>query len=263
MNKLKKRIVQIIKDTDIDSSALFGDLVFENCFDKFALLITNQGDISVLCSKNNAKESRSVLYKISFIVSILDELSSNNSIICIPHSDKPDSFPSLYFKDKTIISLNGGWKDSYDIGNSLSLSIDSDKNTCSINNSKAPILSGEIINQIHLSNRINHYLSAYIYPTAALQRYIRNGYKTNEELGIHYSKVAVLIAVAIACASPIASVLVSNRIGKATIKEEQFKVLSEKTVIVDTILHQREPIFTLKQIETSNSVPNKIDKKKN
>lgn len=246
MKELKKKIIQVINNTDITSHSLFGDLVFKIVFNNNALIITPDDNICALSKNDKANDSHSLYLKINYVLSLLDELTRNSLIICIPHTDKPESFPSIYFKDKKDISIAGGsLNNKYQIGESLNLLIDTDNNSCIITRSNMTEYSGEMIKQTSLSRKIDHYFSSFIYPTYDLINYINKGYRTNEELSIYHSKVAIYVAVIVACLSPVLSILINNWIGQTTIKEEQFEILSDKTVVVDTILNQNNVSPTL------------------
>ena len=65
MKELKKKIIQVINNTDITSHSLFGDLVFKIVFNNNALIITPDDNICVLSKNDKANDSHSFYLKIN------------------------------------------------------------------------------------------------------------------------------------------------------------------------------------------------------
>ena len=253
--KLKKTIIKIIDSTPFNETKTFGDVLFDVVLDNIALVAFDDGDISVLTKEQ--KDQNDALLKISYVFSLLDELVKNNLALCIPQGTRNASLPSLYYKRKGDLSVSAKLN-TYDIGDSLSLEINRDDNYCAIRKGTQQIVSGSILENSGLSRRIEYYCNACIYPTSSLQKYIDNGYRTHEEFSLHLSKIAIRVAILVACISPIISVWISNKIGYTTIEKCQFTQLIRRadTNVITTSDSTTKQICDSSAIKLSSKTAN-------
>lgn len=253
MKDLKKSTISIIRETGINSNKPFGDLLFEKVFINFGIVLSNDKDICFLTKTGESDDVQSLYYRLNFVLSLLDDLSRNNLILHIPLNNQSQDIPSVFCKNKDDVTTDGCQLNTYNIGEGLLLKIDENTNSCMIFRDKKSFLSGVFLTNMFLYEKIKTYCDSLILPTLDLDQYIMQGYRTYGELSLHYSRVALIIAVIVACLSPLLSVFISNKLGYISIEKKQFSILSDKTIVVDTVLHQPKSVQTIVSIEPGNN----------
>ena len=97
------------------------------------------------------------------------------------------------------------------------------------------------VNIDFMADEIKHYLESRIFPTSAINHFIGHKFRTdndyNNQQALKTSRWSIRVAIFIACLSPLVTLWLSNKWGKATINESQYDGLlmkiDEKTTPVD------------------------------
>lgn len=94
-----------------------------------------------------------------------------------------------------------------------------------------------------------HFLNSIVYPTSGLKKYIRRGFRSEENYlsarANRISKISILVAIFIALASPFISVWWSNKHGIIRIDETQYQGFIKSIKIAKT----QYSLFTIIQLE--------------
>ena len=89
----------------------------------------------------------------------------------------------------------------------------------------------QAVNLDFLSDEIEQYLCSLIYPTNTLKRFIKQGYLSDNDYynneAQSLSRKSIIVALIIACVSPIVTLLLSNQWGVTTIIDSQYSSIGE------------------------------------
>lgn len=98
-------------------------------------------------------------------------------------------------------------------------------------NGKTAELS-QIVNIDFITEDVEHYLCGRLLPTAALQSFIDHGFLSENDYNNHQtlkiSRRSILVALIIACLSPIVTLWMTNKWGISTIEKTQYSTIIEK-----------------------------------
>lgn len=145
-----------------------------------------------------------------------------NHIIYVRQSERPVDVLLEGYRDKHLNSATG----EYDLGNGCSLKIE-DGTPIIMCSTNTPLQSHLDITS--LAADIEHFLLAYIYPTAALHDFIANDYLSKPDFqtkrSVSISRKSILVAVIIAVISPVVTIILGNKYGIATLNRQQFDTL--------------------------------------
>lgn len=101
---------------------------------------------------------------------------------------------------------------------------------------------------------IKHTLGSIVYPTQKIKDFFDNDFKTEDDIRYEQNKklsiraiILSVIAILIAIASPVASLLINNWKGHTTIDQKKFQILKED---IDSIKnYENKKNLTLEQIK--------------
>ena len=217
--------------TPVDVAAIYFDFKANCCY---------------LLHPNNDKNQQ--LQIVMELLSYLDYAIDNHILYAVTENNIPAGEYLLY--DGVMNMQQSAMMDAYNIGEGKLLRKNFKDGICIVK-AESPdevVLSATDIS--FLFDRLCYYCFSHISATKELDKFIKHDYLSPQDFysnrAICISVISIIVAVLIACVSPIIGVKVSNEWGKATLKECQYKRLvdeiqsSKNTLIIQrdtTIVH--------------------------
>lgn len=241
-----KKIVKIDISNPVD---ILGDVAADILFKKgkSAFFVNNENNKVALLLPPNTKSyiRKEEILLLTELLAVLQNLENKGLI----YVDDTYSLPQyLFYQGKDMFE-----KDQrpgvYKVSDQTILKYHNDSQVALMVNEEKLLCVTAVFEHIGLS--LARFLCSVVIPTRSLNDYVRRGFKTKEErntqLGLRYSIISMTIAVLIAAISPIISVLISNKYGFSTIREDQ----------MDSILKVSKPVYFVQSKDSVQQYCNK------
>lgn len=213
-----KHIVNTILECDLSKQEPLGGLITSTLFKDSALFISDSGECYPIVRGGDC-ELRAFILGLSEIVCVLDRLKECDAIYV--SSESSPSFGRLFYSKKEDGTFKKTGKvDTYHVNSNEVLIVKPDK--CEM------YCNGELVRQgtplcNDLGAKLAEYMSSCVYPTFNLQEFVRYGYRFSEQQSLRIGSISVIIAIIIACLSPVVTLLLSNIFGVTKLDKEQFE----------------------------------------
>lgn len=226
MEKLNKKIIKALAQKGFDDVKPFGQSVSHILFARGerALLHIN-GHYSILLSKNAdaTKELRTLAELLSYL-----HYMEQEHIIYVQYGETQSNDFVFYCgcdDMKKSSAIQG-----FELGDGVILKETAGSYQIRINGSTAVL--GQVVNIDFFTKEIERFLCGRLLPTAALQSFINHGFLSENDYNNHQALIishrSVVVALIIACLSPIATLWVTNKWGITTIEKSQYSTIIEK-----------------------------------
>lgn len=214
-----KNIVNAILKCDLSKQEPLGSLITSILFKDDALFISDSGECYPIVRGGDC-ELREFILGLSEIICIIDRLKECDAIY-FSSSDSSPSFGRLFYSKKEDGTFKKtGKADTYHVNSNEVLIFKPDK--CEMHcNGKLVRQGTPLCNE--LGAKLAEYMLSCVYPTFNLQEFVRYGYRFSEQQSIRIGSISVIVAIIIACLSPMITLLLSNRLGVTKLNKEQFE----------------------------------------
>ena len=239
MEQITQNAIKAIAALEISNNQSLGDIHTPIYFkkDQYALFFNSENqtvELLISSKKNNQDSVIRFFYQLTELLSILKELEANHLIYVLPQESTEPCI--LYYQDKQDFVLTQV-DSAISISPSLCLQCNPDGSHI-IRRNKQQILNGNELPSI-VFNDLRYFFNAIVFPTAGLHQYIKNNYCTFELYQVKkankFSKIGIIIAIAVAVISPILSVFISNKYGVSTLNGKQYNELIQSVYFRDTL----------------------------
>ena len=213
-------VIRQMAETDIKELMPFGIQYGSTLFpERKRAVVKEAGSFYLLLPEgSNKNEEFALLTELFSYLRYMEE----NHIVYVRQSERPVDVLLDGYRDKNLNSATG----EYNLGNGCSLKIEdgTPKILCSDNT-----LLQSLLDITSLTADIEHFLLAYVYPTATLHDFIANDYLSKTDFqakrSVNISRMSIIVAVIIAVLSPVVTIFLGNKFGIATLNKQQFDTL--------------------------------------
>jgi len=225
MESITKEVIKYIDNQGCCHDIYFGYNVASLLFPKgeMALLRIQKHYVILLPEGKDATDSIKCLIE---LFSYLKDMEGEHIIYVQQGSEQQDDF-ILYERCGDMRWIQASRK--YDLGDGSYLLEEGGRYHVVSKDGKKILIQNVIVD--FLSEEIERYFCGRIYPTTALKRYIERGFLIENE---YYNNTAqklslcsIVVALVIACLSPLIILWLSNKWGKSTITESQYSPMME------------------------------------
>lgn len=193
--------------------------------------------------KNDNEEQLQILIE---LLSYLDYAVANYIVYVVAENSLPNESYLFYERVRSLQSSN--IPDSYNIGGGLLLRKFINGEICIAdgNSPDEAILSA--IDISFLFDKLCYYCFSHILTTKALDNFIKHNYLSSQDYysnrAIRVSIISIVIAIFIACVSPLLGVKISNKWGETRINQNQYnKLVEEINSPNDIIIIQKDTVI--------------------
>lgn len=242
MDKIIQNTIKKIDKIDITKEVdLFGNVVADILLtnNHTAVYIDNDRhfvELFMLPDLTNEKKQETII-KFTELLAVLESLEKNKLVYVQNESLQGEYF---FYQGKQYFEKDQ-LPNTYKVGNGVVLRLQKDDDI--LMKDGKTIMSSTIITP-QIGNPLARFLCSSIIPTESLRKFIKRGFKSEEEsntqLGLRYSVISMTIAVLVAAVSPFFSVLVANRNGITTINQTQ----------LDSLLNKAKPVYVVTPIDS-------------
>ncbi|MBO5631535.1 MAG: hypothetical protein J5965_20900 [Aeriscardovia sp.] len=213
-------VIRQMAETDVKELMPLGIQYGSTLFPERKRAVVKEADCYYLLlpEGSNKNEEFALLTELFSYLRYMEE----NHIVYVRHSERPVDVLLDGYRDKNLNSAAG----EYDLGNGCSLKTEdgTPKILCSDNTTLQSDLD-----ITSLAADIEHFLLAYVYPTAVLHDFIANDYLSKSDFrakrSISISRISIIVAVIIAVLSPVVTIILGNKYGISTLNKQQFDTL--------------------------------------
>ncbi len=226
MENLNKKIIIKFAQQGFDEVKPFGQSVANILFARGErALLHIDGHYSILLESGTdaTKELRMLTELLSYL-----RYMEQAHIVYVQSGENHDNNFVFYSDCDDMKKLSA--KHGYDLGAGVVLNETLGNYQISDNDS-ATVLN-QMINIDFISEEVEKYLCGRLLPTAALQLFIEHGFLSendyNNRQALKISRRSIIVALLIACLSPIVTLWMTNKWGISTIEETQYSTLIEE-----------------------------------
>lgn len=221
-SKTVKNIIDIINKTKIKESQMLGVDISEILFnEKESALVIDDGRAILICA--NAEKSKEKIDILCELFSLMQYMEENHIIFVV----KQDIDNFVTFQHNANDLKEDGIPGEFNLGNSNRLIKQGGRYIVENNNGLAKLNHNTDLSFLY--DDCIRYFCSVILPTALMGEFISHNYMSaNDYLAnksITIARNSMIISVFVACLSPVASVLISNKCGYSTINKSQFDSL--------------------------------------
>ena len=242
MDKIIQNTIKKIDKIDITKKVdLFGNVVADILLtdNHTAVYIDNDHhfvELFMLPELTNEKKQE-IIIRFTELLAVLESLEKNKFVYVRNESLQGEYF---FYQGKEYFDKDQ-LPDTYKVGNGLVLRLQKEGDILMKDGKR--IMTSTIITP-QIGNPLARFFCSSIIPTESLKKYIKRGFKTEEErntqLALRYSVISMTIAVLVAAVSPFFSVMVANRKGITTINQTQ----------LDSLLNKAKPVYVVTPIDS-------------
>lgn len=242
-------VIKAIAAQTFEDNKPFGQAMSHLLFPKNQKALLYMDGHFILLLSNDADATNEIKNLIDLFSHI--RYMENEHIIYVQNGENQDADYLLYegCDDMRKLSILQG----YDLGCGYELKTEQDVYFVCLNDG-SKVLS-QNVNIDFLAEEIKKYLEGRIFPTIAVNRLIKQNYLSdndyNNQQALKISRNSILVALLIACISPLITLLLSNKWGKATINDTQFetilKNIGEKAISADTTVMRLQSMDTIQK----------------
>lgn len=238
MDELNATLLRKLNKTSPLGTPVFGDFISPECFHqgKSALVLSTD---SVYIIGDTQETVKAKFLQITELLSLLRYMEENH-IIYLLHQHQIDDLTILYQDCNDLKRQQDGLH--YEMGNGHQLYINGDIIEIHDGNN-TPILQHQL-EVSSLRTEIVNFLFAFVYPTAALEKFIEHDFLTENDyhnrLSVRLSRRSLWIAVFVAAISPLLSLCLGNRWGVTHLDEKQYDRLIKTNQDTETII---KPVY--------------------
>lgn len=240
MDVIIKTIVKKVSKCDVSKPIdSFGNIISPILFktDKAGIFVDrDRHKVCVLLPDSiKEKDRQQYILKIVELLGVLENLEREYLVYVQSNNENG---VEVYYEGKTCFG-SGQIPNTYKISQDETMSVVDEETVILKKGNKTILSSIPITTQVAF--KLERYLCGRLFPTSSLIDFVKRGFKTREnrntQLGLRYSVVSMVIAVLIATVSPFLSVMISNRIGVATLNQVQ----------MDSLLKTARPVYLIQQ----------------
>lgn len=240
MENINKKIIKAFAQQGFDEIKPFGQSVAHILFSRGnCALLHIDNHYSILLRKNTdaTKELRTLTELLSYlsymeqehIIYVQSGETQNNDFVFYNGCDD--------MKKSSAIC-------GYELGNGVILRETAGKYEISANDSTISL--SQMVNIDFITEEIEKYLCGRLLPTAALKSFIDHGFLSENDYNNHKALktgcISIIVALIIACLSPIVTLWMTNKWGVSTIDTLQFSTIIEKIEGMQQVV----PVETIK-----------------
>ena len=224
MEKVNKEIIKALAKKGFDEYKPFGQGVAEHLFRRkeCALLCQDKHYTLILAPNADAKKSLQTLVELFSLLRYMEQ----EHIIYVQAGEAQEEDFIFYYGCNDIKKSTA--HHGYELGEGYILKSDQGSYLIQLNDNA---LLSQNVNLDFLSSEVERYLCGRILPTAAINDYIAHDYLSdndyNSKQSLRVSRSSVVVALIIACLSPIVTLWLTNRWGILTIEGTQYNTIIE------------------------------------
>lgn len=226
MEKLNKKIIKAFALQGFNEVKPFGQSVAHILFarDERALLHID-GHYSVLLKRDAdaTKELRTLTELLSYL-----RYMEQEHIVYVQSGEK-QSNDFVFYNDCEDMKKSSAIQ-GYELGGGIALK--ETGGNYQISNSDNTTVLSQVVNIDFITEEVEKYLCGRLLPTAALQSFLDHGFLSENDYNnlqaLEISRRSIIVALIIACLSPIATLWMTNKWGISTIEKTQYSTIIEK-----------------------------------
>lgn len=226
MEKITKSVVNAINSLDANNNKSLGEIItpiYFRCNHSALFLDTETQHLEILLPPDSHIQATTIFKQLTELLSILRELQTNHLIYTIstPSSSTPLFYEGMQDFKSTTLPL------TYNIAPSLTLRTNA-TGIHTIYRDNKLILQGFRLPS-PICKDLATFLNAIVYPTIGLKTYIEHKYLPTDRYEVKrankISKISIWIAIILAAASLVSSIILGNKYSITTLNPEQYNGL--------------------------------------